>query len=367
LTKTNHTGILEIHVLGAGIGESIILKLPGPKWGVVDCYSESLSDTAKNHTLNFLRSRGARELEFLCLTHPHEDHYRGMSQLLQNLNVRQFWRFGGMSGKQFRSLVHYFTIDASRADARREIDNADEFYKIFRLVKEKGIGEKLVGFRQQLFPEKLDIKAHLQIWSLAPSGGQLSRYEDQLAKCFDSDGTIRDKIPYARHNTVSIALLIQYGKTSVLLGGDVERRGWADAIKEVPSERFSVSAVKVSHHGSDNGYTDNLWQLFAGGGKPIAVITPYRRFGLPKPEALDLIGDHSTSVITTCLPAMAEQVLTSGVISDAVLRSRLALRQRLNAFVEPSTDECGRCSLFFDDSGKCVGREIDPPAEEISS
>lgn len=68
--------LLEVHVLGAGRGESIVLRLPDGGWGVVDCCASSSSDESKNSTLEFLRSRNIKELEFLCLTHPHDDHYK---------------------------------------------------------------------------------------------------------------------------------------------------------------------------------------------------------------------------------------------------------------------------------------------------
>ncbi len=80
---------LSVHVLGAAKGESIVLQLPNGRWGVVDCYARSL-----NPTLMFLRESGVEKLEFLCLTHPHDDHYRGMSQILEEFPVAYFWHFG---------------------------------------------------------------------------------------------------------------------------------------------------------------------------------------------------------------------------------------------------------------------------------
>ena len=74
---------LEIHVFGAAKGESIVLRLPSGQWGVVDCYSGSLKDSSKNPVLKFLTDRGVDHLAFLCMTHPHDDHYRGMSHLLE--------------------------------------------------------------------------------------------------------------------------------------------------------------------------------------------------------------------------------------------------------------------------------------------
>src|SRR4051812_33928138 len=98
---------LTVHVLGAAKGESIILHLPSGQWGVVDCYAGSVANPQTNPTFQFLKSQGVTELEFLCLTHPHDDHYRGMSQLLESFSIRSFWRFSGLGGSHFLRLVEY--------------------------------------------------------------------------------------------------------------------------------------------------------------------------------------------------------------------------------------------------------------------
>ena len=73
---------LTIHVISSGIGESIVIGLPDKKWGVIDCYTPDITDPSKNPTIDFLRKNGVKELEFICLTHPHSDHYRGLRDLL---------------------------------------------------------------------------------------------------------------------------------------------------------------------------------------------------------------------------------------------------------------------------------------------
>src|SRR5579872_584692 len=89
--------LLEVHVINAGVGESIVIRMPGEGWGVVDCYSRCAADPDANPTVRFLRDRGVVRLEFLCLTHPHDDHYRGMSHLLELFNPRYFWRSACMT------------------------------------------------------------------------------------------------------------------------------------------------------------------------------------------------------------------------------------------------------------------------------
>src|SRR5262249_18417566 len=113
---------IEVHVLGAARGESIILRLPHGGWGVVDCCAGSSTDPGQNDTLRFLREQGATELEFLALTHPHDDHYRGMSHLLEAFPVRFFWRSNGLSGSHLIRLIAYLRVEAESLDQTGAIE-----------------------------------------------------------------------------------------------------------------------------------------------------------------------------------------------------------------------------------------------------
>jgi beta-lactamase superfamily II metal-dependent hydrolase len=363
---------LEIHVLGADRGESIILRLPDGGWGVVDCCARSSSDRRKNATYQFLQEQGVTELEFLCLTHPHDDHYRGMSHLFETFPVRYFWRFNGLSGPHFVRLIEYLRAESEAIDRFDEIESAREFERIFDLIGENKRGKRIpstrvkrVGSATQLYPVPYDEAAPLRIIGLAPSGNQVERYERGLAQCYDSDGTIRARLPQAHHNLVSIGLLVIFGETRVILGGDVERAGWKDVIVEIGTAALATHAVKVSHHGSPNAYCDGLWSHLSAKGKPLAVVTAYTAQSLPRQTALDHIRPHVRAILTTCLTALKDEQLPAWTDPETS-RLRLALMAKMGRFGIESHHQCGRCSLIFDDRGQCVGTESIGPAGAIS-
>ena len=362
-------GLLEIHVLGAGKGESIVVHCPNGAWGVVDCYSPSLTDPDANPTLRLLNDSGVSELDFLCLTHPHDDHYCGMSQLLQSFPVRHFWRFSGLSARDLVRLTKYFKVDAERSGSDELIERANDFAHLMALVNErwrsKQTMHKRAGGCQQLYPVPADASTPFQIWSFAPSGNQVQKYEDALTACFAGDDLVLDRarLAHADHNGVSVGLFLEYGKTRVILGGDVEGPSWEDACVEFAAERMSADAVKVSHHGSSTGYIEGLWERFAQRKKPIAVIVPYRRFRLPQDEAIDHIRPHAETVLLTC-PLGLVSGTTSGDIPSPV-KSRAAIHARFHARPAPAVATCGRWTLVFDADGNCVRRECIPPAHEL--
>ena len=286
---------LTIHVFGAGKGESIVLRLPDGRWGVVDCFAGSSTDPATNPILRFLRENQVEELEFLCLTHPHDDHYKGMSHLLEAFPVRYFWPSADLSGKHFQQLATQLQIEARQASQPSFEESAKEFPKIFGLVQRKRdqqdppLKEKRPETTTQLYPVPYAPDADFQIIALAPSGDQVARYEKGLMRCFDEKGLIQSRLPDEHHNIISSALLIVFGQTRVVLGGDVEREGWRDAIKEIGAIHLAAHLVKVSHHGSANGYCEGLWPIFAKHGPPVGVLTAYASQGLPRRHALEVI------------------------------------------------------------------------------
>jgi beta-lactamase superfamily II metal-dependent hydrolase len=364
-TTTDCSESLEIHVLGAGKGESIVLRWPEDKWGVVDCYAPSLSDHGTNPTLQFLIDQGVSQLDFLCLTHPHDDHFRGMSQLLERLDVKSFWRFAGLSGRDLRLLAQHMLVDAERSGNPEMTENANDFVRTMELVNKRRQDGQLrqktaTGF-QQLYPIPADPSAHFQIWSFAPSGNQIGHYESALAACFTEEGRFRTLLPQAHHNSVSVGLLVRFGQTRVILGGDIERAGWNDVREELLREHLVANAVKVSHHGSETGYVPGLWDDLAGGKKPIAVIAPYRRFRLPKPEAIGHIRPHVSKILLTC---NIDTATTPGAVTRP-LKSRMFLRARLKARPAPPDAGCGRCMLVYDSSGNCTEDGCFAPAHEL--
>jgi len=125
----------------------------------------------------------------------------------------------------------------------------------------------------------------------------VDRYEtalnDSLKGFVDDQGNIVRKgwkPGTVNHNLISPVIVIEYGRTRVVLGGDVERESWGDILDDMTNKwhgapRLSCQFFKVSHHGSTNGYTQDLYERFVcEGRRPIAAITPYNRNRSPLPS-----------------------------------------------------------------------------------
>jgi beta-lactamase superfamily II metal-dependent hydrolase len=121
---------------------------------------------------------------------------------------------------------------------------------------------------------------------------------------------------YPKHNLISSILLLKYGETRVILGGDAEKASWDEVlvdkirIKEDKEDKedgelFHAHLVKVSHHGSPTGLTPGLWKQLTARGTCYAVITPYRMQRLPKKEIVEFIARHTPKIFVTSLEALS--------------------------------------------------------------
>ncbi len=365
-------GKLEVHVIGADEGESIVLGLPNDEWGVVDCCAGDLSDENTNPTLRYLRNRGIGRLAFVCMTHPHVDHYRGISQLLTAFNPECFWFPSAMTGSELELILRHELFDAKKSGSLGKTENARELLKIFGLVKDQKIRSgkpkipKRAGTGTSLYPTRADENAILRISALAPSTRQAIRYESKLKNCFDADHRLKSSLELSDHNWISMALLVTFGETRVVLAGDVEENGWNDVLEEIEGASLSCHAVKISHHGSKTGYCDNLWSKFARERLPISILTPFKRHRLPRQEAIQHIRPFVDRISCACLSALDEREFPIPFSTSAPVASRAILHQKLGLQAKPKY-ATGRCTFVFDDKGNCTHEEFDGDAGDIPS
>ncbi len=187
MTTDAVSGLLELHVLNAGYGESIILHLPNGEWGVVDCCAASIADPDTNPAIQFLKHHGVDKIEFLCLTHPHDDHYRGMSQFFDLFTINYFWRFAGMTREGLLNLAKLMEVKEGKADFRKTLQRVSECRGA------KSLQTKQMSDIKPLYPVPYSEDSVFKISSIAPSTGQVEAFEESLKACFDEDGCLFQK------------------------------------------------------------------------------------------------------------------------------------------------------------------------------
>jgi hypothetical protein len=325
---------LGVHVLGQGFGESIILEMPNGGVGVIDCFAPQLKATTRaerlqaNPTLRFLiQELKAERLAFVALSHPHEDHGRGLTHILEEFRGRidEIWVFRAFLSIDLERHMKALINGRRRLDIECLRDEpvgtfTDELSKVTELILELTSRTSAVKahFRYFSGPRRFTVTAEPLIFHMiGPTDRLVADYEQSLADNMAGlvDDTGRNVNPnwqpdHVNHNRVSAALVVEYGSTRVVLGADMEMDAWQAVLREIDSGTeynlpLGCHLLKVSHHGSMTGHCPALYErrFRRRGKKPIAVLTPFNRHRKPLPsaEGLNHLLANASQVFSTNL------------------------------------------------------------------
>jgi len=94
--------------INVGRGASHLATFPDGRRMLVDCGSAMRGDAGGRSVVPFLRRSGARRIDVLVLTHPHEDHYGGAEAVLSSFDVGEIWVPAGIPREEFGPAVSGF-------------------------------------------------------------------------------------------------------------------------------------------------------------------------------------------------------------------------------------------------------------------
>ncbi|MCY6960596.1 ComEC/Rec2 family competence protein [Clostridium brassicae] len=185
---------LTIHYINVGQGDSILIQINNKNM-LIDAGTKSASVSS------YLKKHKVTKLDYIIATHPHEDHIGGMSSIINNFSIDNFY-------------------------APKATSNSLSFRNMLSALNKKNI---------KITPAK--------------SGQNIDLAKD--VKCFivAPNNTYYDNI-----NNYSIVIKLIYKNTSFLFTGDAE----SHSEEEIFKNGFDIKSdvLKLGHHGS-NSSTSN--------------------------------------------------------------------------------------------------------------
>lgn len=246
---------LTVTFLDVGHGDSIVARLPGGRTMLIDGggIKDSDFDVGRNVIAPALERLGIHGVDYLLLTHPHHDHYKGLAYIVE--------RFGP-------KLLYTNGFDAPP-------DETDE-WKIFQeRIRSSGIETRVIS-----------------------PGENLSINEDSLSiKIFSPPTPPSENLDL---NDTSLVVHILYKDHSILLTGDLTAKGESALLKEAGRDGYSFKSdlLKIAHHGSKTSSTGGFLKVI----KPdIAVISVGENniYGVPDEEVLDRLEKIGAKIYRT--------------------------------------------------------------------
>jgi competence protein ComEC len=238
--------ILRLTAIDVGQGDAILIEYPDESNMLIDSGPRSIqSDAAIRFVLPYLAYRRIDHLDQVVISHPDADHLGGAPSLLRRIPINK--------------------------------------------ILESGI-----DCRSNLCKEYIHLADSLQIKRETLSKGDMMIINSSRGYIL-SPGT--NEFHGVSVNNSSIVIRIVYGNTSFILMGDAEQE-----VDEKMVERYGKWLVsdllKVSHHGSNTGTTEDLLKYTS---PSIAVISvgKQNKFGHPSPEILKRLELHSVIIKRT--------------------------------------------------------------------
>lgn len=314
---------IDIHVIGPGYGESIVVQFPDGSVGVIDPYCSKTdlnqNNRAKLHPIiRFLENHIQPEkIRFVLVTHPHADHCLGTSQFLEHFSasIERLWVYDAFHSAQIQRYL--FSL---KEHSIEEIDDEFEPGQIYEEITniDDWISKNKSNFlyvseNTGSIPLPID---NIRVDFYAPTSQILRDFHKPVEDIFKDVTTISgnlvipiEELPTLKNlNHLSVVMKLTWDETKLLFCADAQELTWDQILVEDKPAKEPIDIdshfVKISHHGSENGYNKSMFPFSSLESLPKGVVTPYNRgVKLPSSIALSELSPNFENIITTCFPS----------------------------------------------------------------
>ena len=179
-----------------------------------------------------------------------------------------------------------------------------ELFRVFSLLAKRAASCKY-AISNRLILNQNDC----MIWALSPSDRAYEAFLQQIGQLIPREEEGKRRIPSLMPNEAAVVLLLTISDITILLGADLERRGWLEVLDTYNTPTCKASVYKIPHHGSKNAHEDRVWNEMLEK-EPIVALTPWRRGGgaLPtKHDARRILSFSSRAYVTACSAGATRQ------------------------------------------------------------
>lgn len=237
--------MLRVDFYESGQGETIIVGFPDGGLGIVDAHPSRSKMRPEIEAL----VKG-RQLHFLCLTHPHEDHGADLPKAMAAAaHVKHYWH----TVTDIQALIYAVTQHEEFPNrfspllTKLRLPWAEFLIDLYDEVETRTDTDP--GFKQRLNDQRRsDEIAGVKVHFLGP----LESDQNKFTAAYDArlQNKHRSK---PNENSLSAIVAFEYGGQLVILGADALAENWRAAEERCRKERLPKAIIlKVPHHGGQD-------------------------------------------------------------------------------------------------------------------
>lgn len=276
----NKTNKLEVVFLDVGQGDAIFIEFPQGTRMIIDSGGNDVLGKENKSSFSigeqvdsmYLWSRGIEHLDYIVVTHPHNDHIEGFTKIIENFSIGQ-------------------------AIVPQVFNQNSEWQSFINAINSNNIALKTWS-NGEFFIDGVKVEV---LW---PTLTQEIALKNTLSKA-----------PNKVVNNASLVVRLSYQGHSILLTGDIEKE--TENFLANSNLDLSAEVIKVPHHGSKTSSSKNFLEKV----KPkISIVSaPVKsRFNHPHLEVVERYKNINTEVYQTGL---------SGAITVFIENNKLHLRE----------------------------------------
>lgn len=240
LPRPEASGNLRVYFFDIGQGDSEYIKTPSGQDILIDGGPDSSILDELGKVMDF----GDRQINLVILSHPHADHLTGLVEVLTRYKVDEIWE----TGVEYPSATYDLW--------REKISTQKIPDKIVKAGDTKEFGE-------------------VKILVLYPLSSLQNQTIDNL-------------------NNASVVNQLDYQKFSVLFTGDAEK----EVQQKLLNQNIFATVLKVAHHGSTNGLTEDFLKVV----RPSVAIIEVGKdntYGHPASSTIKLLKNYAVRIFRT--------------------------------------------------------------------
>ena len=311
---------LVVKFLDVGQGDSTLVVLPNGDGVLVDCAAG-----AAPYVVEQLEQTQVTNLELMVITHSDQDHAGGCMDVVKS--------FGGQILRL--AILH-----------DRVLNSNEQSNKRYRVLLRDLVSQLL--------------RCKTKRW-LPYAGKSILLGEVTFSVLHPSDVDHLDAVACGNPNDSSIVLMIEYAGSRILLGSDVQRRGWQWMLERDTDLKADV--FKFPHHGAWYSGEPSLQKVMERVDPAVVVISvgTSNSYGHPSPETLRLLRSLQGSVRFMCTAATPQCHGTPEAMSTQVRELMPPESQGGYSYKKPQFCPCaGHVTIHISSSGV----EVHPTPEQ---